>query len=233
MRSQAAVCIYSESLTLKPLGYRVVTSTSGRDKALSDYVRMKIREWLETNGRDQKELARRVGVSPSLISTIISGKIGVAGRSGPGFASAFGFANFDELRSAAYGWWLQQGQQTETFVADEPAVAESIEIVLGMRADVTKAQVLTILHAYTHERFRGRDQSFWVPELLRELQFERAVTQEKTAEANAVARDKRSRKANIHGALRAEHRRRKARDSEEPSPPAPASTKSVAKGAAG
>jgi hypothetical protein len=190
--------------------------TDPRDNAVTAYVRMKIREW-EQSGRDQVELAKRVDVAPSTISQVKT-RTGVGSRSIDGFARAFGFKTVKELQDAAYLWFMAQGETTASLAA-ESGVAEAIEMVLPLRPGVTRAQVETILHAFTHERFRGRDASFWVKALLEELQLERrmetaAIDAKKTAE-----RDTRAHRAKVHGEMRTGHRRRK--EASVPPPAAP------------
>ena len=197
-----------------------------RDSAVTEYVRTRIREW-EASGRDQTELASKAGLSAATISQVKT-RIGVGSRSIDGFARALGFKSATELRSAAYSWFQQQGAEGSAR-AHEPAVVAAVATVRGLRADVTEAQIQTILFAFGHERFAGRDESFWVRTLLDELLLERHVMQATNAAAHAAQRDEAARRAQISGSLRAEHRRRKEAASRPPAPPAKAPRKAGAR----
>lgn len=184
-----------------------------RDSAVTSYVRLRIREW-EASGQDQRVLARKAGVSAATISQVKT-KTGVGSRSIDGFATAFGFPSAEALRKAAYQWLLSQGAPVAELMA-EPKVVAAIETVLGLRPGITRVQIETILHGFTHERFRGRDESYWVPTLLAELQMERR-TEETSIDARKTAdRDKRAHKTAVQGAIRTEHRRRKAAKAPKP-----------------
>lgn len=178
---------------------------TGRDSAVTEYVRARIREW-EASGRDQRELATKAGVSEATISQVKT-RIGVGSRSIDGFARALDFPSAAELRNAAYSWYQQKSAMGNAR-ADEPAVAAAIASVLSLQPRVTRAQLDTILFAFSHERFNGRDEAFWIPTLLMELRLEVSVAERERAESNRDARDKRARKSQLNGALRAEHRRR-------------------------
>lgn len=203
--SSAPAPLYSESVNLN--GLRLEAVADRRDSALTEYVRSRIREW-ESSGSDQLELARRVGCSAATISQVKT-KTGVGSRTVDGFAKAFGFRDASALRAAAYQWFLAQGGVVAVLLA-EPAVISSMVTVLGLRAGITEAQLRTILYAFGHERFQGRDESFWVPTLLEELAQESRVAEAQRNSQHQAASAKRTRKSKIEGALRAGHRRRKA-----------------------
>jgi hypothetical protein len=153
-------------------------------------------------------LASRAGVSPATISQVKT-KTGVGSRSIEGFAAAFGFPSAEALRKAAYQWSLSQGTPAASLMT-EPGVAAAVDMVLGLRPGITRVQIETILHGFTHERFRGRDESYWVPTLLAELQMERRTDEAATDARKTAERDRRAHKATVQGAIRTEHRRRKA-----------------------
>lgn len=182
-------------------------SASARDEVVVAFVQTLIRDWLAKNGGKQKDLAVRASMSPAQMSNIINGNTGVW-RSLDGLARVFHFADRAALVAAAHEWRRgEAGNAAE--LMKEPAVLSAIEIVRGARSDVSVAQIRTILYAFGHDRFRGRDTDFWVKELLDELQLEREISQRDRAERNEAARDKRARKTQVQGSMRAGHRRRR------------------------
>lgn len=194
--------------------------TEDRGDAVAEYVRVLIREWLAKGEGDQKQLAARAGVSSSLISQVKNGKHGVDMRSLPGFAKVFHFGTVDGLRAAAYRWWLSQGEAAMQ-LWQEAAVKEAIADVRELMPHVSEAQLRTIVASLDDiPRFRGRDKQAWIDTLLTELKTEHRIAAQATATKNAAARDKRARKSQIQGAMRAGHRRRKEAATSDEVPPA-------------
>lgn len=148
-----------------------------RDRALSDYVRVRIREWT-ASGKTLIELARVARVSNSAPSQVLSG-LGVGAKAGPGFARAFGFKDYDDLVDTAYRWWLAQQQSESTTPAMQAAM--SAVVALGQTSE---AQVRAILADYSAERFRSRDAEWWTDTLLREAKLDReAVAAQRSVSA--------------------------------------------------
>lgn len=140
-----------------------------RDPAISGFVREKIRLWKE-GGRELQELARIAGLSKSMPSQVLSGTNGVGGRSLPGFAKAFGYADVEELQRAAYDWWISSGETGASLLEMPPteAMGAAIEYVLGLN-QTTKAHLRTILARFTHPDFRQREAEWWIQTLLAEV----------------------------------------------------------------
>lgn len=149
----------------RPAGYDFHMAKP-RDRALSDYVRVRIREWM-ASGKTLIELARVAKISNSAPSQVLSG-LGVGGKAGPGFARAFGFRDYDELVDTAYRWWLAQQQADDV----TPAMRAAMDAVVAL-GQTSEAQVRAILADYTAERFRARDAEWWTDTLLREARLDR------------------------------------------------------------
>lgn len=140
---------------------------SNRDTVLSDFVRMKIREW-EASGREQQELARIAQeVAPqfgkSTVAQVKKGT-GVGAKTAPGFARAFGFADVAAMVDAAHDWRRGSGSALDELMAEEP-VRVAMENVKLIVSNTTDEQLRSILSAFTAARFRGRDAMFWVQTL--------------------------------------------------------------------
>lgn len=142
-----------------------------RDDVVSSYVRMRIRQWRET--KELQDLARLAGFAKSTPSQVLLGT-GVGAKTGPRFASAFGFPSFDAMKAAAWEWWKAEGAGGADFAAGAapPAAREAVEAVLGL-GQGTPEQLETILAAYTHSRFHDRDRDWWISTLLDELRADR------------------------------------------------------------
>lgn len=178
-----------------------------RDDAVSGYVRLRLREWV-ASGRELQELARLAGMSKSAPSQVLGGT-GVGGKTGPGYARAFGFRGYDELRDAAYSWWQAEGRAGQLAVEQTGSMQEAVDAIVGL-GQGTKAQCEVILAAYQHPRFRDRDQAWWVQTLLGELQKDReTLRQDKKERKDVHATQKRVREA---------HRSRKKKDPPEAAP---------------
>lgn len=185
---------------------------SQRDRPLSDYIRMRIRGW-QDGGRELKELARLAGIGKSSPSQVLLGT-GVAGKTAPGYARAFGFKSLEDLDKAAYEWWLSKGKAAADLVEqpDEPAIKEAIEVLIKTFG-ATEAQLRAILVDFSAERFRGRDAMFWINTLGTE------VKRDKDRLA-ADARD-RAETQQAQAQVRKSHRARKEKAGDPPPPASP------------
>lgn len=163
-----------------------VTGVAGnRDDVLSSFVRMKIRAWRD-GGRELKELAAIAGVAKSSPSQVLLGT-GVARKTAPGYARAFGYPSEDALKAAAWEWWKAEGQAGEdaVFVPRSEAQKAAIELVLGLQQG-TATQLATILSAYSHPRFHDRDRDWWVQTLLAELKADKTAIETERADRREV-----------------------------------------------
>ncbi len=152
-----------------------------REDALSGFVRMKIREWKASN-RELQDLARIARIAKSAPSNVLGG-MGVGNKTGPGYARAFGFASYDDMRAAAYRWWQESGAEGAKQASDpDSAAGKAVDAVLGL-GQGTRPQLETIVAAYAHPRFTGRDVDWWVTTLLEEVRLDRA-----SAERDALQR---------------------------------------------
>ena len=180
--------------------------SSNRDDAISGYVRLRIREW-EESGRELQELSRVAGFGKSTPSQVKRGT-GVGAKTGPGFARAFGFKDFDALKSAAYAWWQTDGAAHAAAVDlphTEP-MREAIEAVLLLNQG-TRSQLETILSAYAHRRFHDRDREWWIQVLLSELSRDRqTLKDDKVERVAATAGQKVFREANRQKSLPSVHK---------------------------
>ncbi len=162
-----------------------------RDEVVSSFVRMRIREW-KASGRELQELARLAGIAKSSPSQVLLGT-GVARKTRPGYAKAFGYPSEDALLSAAWEWWKAEGQAGEdaVFVPQSDAQREAIDLVIGLQQG-TAAQIATILAAYSHPRFRDRDKDWWLQALLAELRRDRETLadDQRAREATGAAQKK-------------------------------------------
>lgn len=179
---------------------------ANRQDALSDYVRVKIREW-QASGRQLQDLARIAGITKSSPSTVLAGT-GVGSKTGRGYAVAFGYgprtdpdAAYKALQDAAYEWWLAKGERAASAVTtwDDPGFREAVE-VLKTTMQATEAQIRAIMADFTAPRFAERDSMFWIQTIGAELKRdrERAVpelarnkaTSKAQAEIRAAKREK-------------------------------------------
>ena len=139
-----------------------------QDDEVTAYVRHRLRLLMDS-GMEQQEIARRTGLSKGLISAHRA-RSGVGAKAARAYAKLFGLADVGELRREARAW--QDGPAAEV-PAVELEAAEAIEMIVGL-GQATRAQVLTILAAYTHPRFRGRDTAWWTSQLLPEVARDRS-----------------------------------------------------------
>jgi hypothetical protein len=164
-----------------------------RDDVISSFVRMRIREW-RVSGRALQDLAREAGFAKSTPSQVILGT-GVGAKTGPRFARAFGFRSYDDMKAAAWEWWKAQGRAGSEAI-DFPhtdAMRDAVEAVLSLKQG-TREQLETILSAFSHERFRSRDQDWWLQTLLAELGRDRlAVREGKATRADVADKQKQMR----------------------------------------
>jgi transcriptional regulator with XRE-family HTH domain len=188
-----------------------------RDQAVTFYVRMRLRELLERKEMDQVQIARAIGRSTSYVSQVLT-RIGVGGRSIDGFARLLQCGNADNLRRIAYQWWLGQGGNAGVSRIEEPAVQEAVALVRNVRPKTTDAQFKTILTAFGHHRFDGRDSMWWYDTLLAELALEKRLEIE-ADEANTLAKREASKVArrmrDKQGEFRTGHQLRSALAAEE------------------
>lgn len=180
------------SSSFEPLISDAASETSmkgNRDDVISGFVRMKIRAWRDS-GRELQELARLAGFAKSTPSQVLIGT-GVGAKTGPRFARAFGYASFDELKSAAWEWWKVQGDTSQELLsAPRPEMDEAVDAVLLLNQG-SREQLLTILSAYSHPRFRDRSRDWWIQTLLSELARDRETAREDKAQREAINRDQR------------------------------------------
>lgn len=194
----------TESFSETDTGFATLTHVSEpREDPLTEFVRLKLREWV-ASGRDQNELARRTGLSPSSVSQV-KGKNGVGKRSVKGWAHALGYGSEEELRDAAYAWYVAQGKKGID-LAEEPEVKAAIATVISMGGGsllgVTETEVRAILHSFSDPRFSGRDEAYWVPILLQELQINRTLRGLARNVANNEKAAKRKRAVTIRSAFK-------------------------------
>lgn len=220
----------SEVNRIQPYRFRIndinpatLSPVANRQDALSDYIRMRIRDW-GASGREYKELARIAGIAMSSPSTVLMGT-GVGRKTGRGYAVAFGFgprsnpdAAYKALQDAAYKWWLSKGQQAADAVAnpDDPGISEAID-VLTKTMGASEAQIRTIMADFTAPRFAGRESMFWIQTIGEELKRDRTSAIVQAADAKedgkyrakvrASRREKASALATNEKELTGEHRR--------------------------
>ena len=166
-----------------------VPSKNGpRDRILSEYVRFRIRQW-EEGGGQLKDLARAAGIAKSGPSTVKLGT-GVGPSTTPKYAKAFGYKSQEELEHAAFSWWSDKGAAVETKL-EEPAIQAAINYLVDLKQG-TEAEMRTILAAYTHPRFLGRDVPWWINTLNIELRLdhEKMAAQGRADGALSAARKK-------------------------------------------
>lgn len=156
--------------------FGVAATKGNRDDVVSSFVRMRIRQW-KGSGKELQELARIAGFAKSTPSQVLIGT-GVADKTGPKFAKAFGYASYEALRTAAWEWRRSQAEDSD---GGPPVITEAMnqaaELVIGM-GQGTQAQVDTIFAALAHSRFRERDRDWWVQTLLAELARDREMLRE-------------------------------------------------------
>lgn len=163
------------SVNLGALGFGILNHpaatpvrVSNRDDVVSNYVRLRIRQWRD-GGRELQDLARVAGFAKSTPSQVLLGT-GIGAKTGPRFAKAFGFESFDAMKMAAWEWWSAQGEASSTPPSEASNTAA--QAVLDLKQG-TPQQVQTILQAYAHPRFKDRDYDWWLQTLLSELKADR------------------------------------------------------------
>ncbi len=171
-----------------------------RDPAVTEYVRMRVRDILQRKEMTGDALAKKVGISPSMISSL--DKLGVGPRSIDGFAELLFFKDANALREAAYDWWREQNPRTSSR-AEEPAVVEAIALVRGLHPAVSDGQIRTILHRFSDPGFDGRDRDYWQRTLFEEIRQDYLRAQTQKAARQDLVRDREREKKRIEGAFRA------------------------------
>lgn len=190
LRNSDAAARYAPNMPRPP--------STARDPGLSEYVRMRVREWV-ASGRQLLELAALAGVSQSTPSQILTG-LGVGPKTAPGWARALGFASADDLTATAYRWWLDRSA-----VALTDAQREAITAATGL-GQLTEAQAQAIAAAFGNPRTRDRDVHWWLALLLSEAAIDRAAldaserARARQAEHRAVRR-KATRAAHVEPAV--------------------------------
>lgn len=145
-----------------------IRAASNRDEAVAGYVRSRLKDLEKTRARGwQVEFARTAGFVPSVVAQVKRG-LGVGAKTGPGWAKALGFKDFDELKDTAYRWAVLHGGGQPLGIALPVAATEAIEWVLALN-EGTQEQLVTIAEAYCHPRFAQRDRKWWIQRLLEEL----------------------------------------------------------------
>lgn len=135
---------------------------------VSRFVRWKLNHLVTETS--QKDLAKRLRLSPAGLSNVRAGKSGVGSRSRAKYARVLGYGNAEALETAAMEWALSEAK-VGTTLAQEPAVLEALRIVGSMTGrDDTSLRM--VLHAFGNDRFRGRPTEYWVRTLLDELRYE-------------------------------------------------------------
>lgn len=95
----------------------------------------------------------------------------------PRWAKALGHASVDELRRAAWSYWLSTHARPL-----EPAQREAIDVLRGLGL-LTEEQARSILADYSAPRFEGRPVEWWIRTLGDEAKLERdAVSRNAEAE---------------------------------------------------
>lgn len=186
VKASGALEVNSESIHLTHLSGKLPDmpkkEASNRDTVLSDFLRLKIEEWVKS-GREQKDLAAAAGFrSPSTVAMVKRGQ-GVGKKTVPGFAKAFGFASVEALVDAAYEWRRGLGESLERRLAD-PAFVAAVRALGGLIAPpATDAEIRTIAADFVGPRFDEREADWWLntigPELKRDRMRLHSVGAEK------------------------------------------------------
>lgn len=163
---------------------------TNRDTVLSDFIRHKIREWINA-GREQKDLAEAAGLRPSAIAMIKGGQ-GVGAKSAPGIARALGYESVPAMVDAAYAWRQGMGESLERRLEDHAFRAGAAAVALIM-VPPTDVELRTIAADFVSPRFDGRDPSWWAATLGTELQRDRARSIDPAARVRSAAGSSRPR----------------------------------------
>lgn len=155
-RESAAQSISSELST----GYDGPVEQQDRD--LSEYVRARLRE-LIADGMEQKEIARRAGVSKSLVSMHLT-KIGIGHRAAAKYARLLGFADLRALREAA---------RSRERVELSPVQLEAMRVVVDL-GQATELHARSVLEQLTIPRYADRTVAEWIQMLLLEVARDKA-----------------------------------------------------------
>lgn len=90
---------------VRPLANRTgMPPKEPRDAPVSAYVKMRLRA-LERSGTDQKEIAKRAAVAPSLVNQLLRTPQGVGPRSADRWARFLGFPDAFAMNREVERWW--------------------------------------------------------------------------------------------------------------------------------
>lgn len=151
-----------------------------------------------------KDFAEYAEVSPSNVSQVLKGTLGVGTSTGKRFAKAFG-KSFSQLVDEAETWWEAHGAETLSAVAKPPHDAWEArrEGVADARALIappaTDAEISRVFSAYGADLFRTKDRGWWTRTIfaevndLREREV-RAKAEHRAARERSIAAAKDSRR---------------------------------------
>jgi len=81
------------------------------------FLQAKIEEWVKAEpGRNAADLARRSGLSESLVSRIRNHGIGAGWQAAKKIGRVLGYAGADDVEAAARQWWISSGRKEPTSV---------------------------------------------------------------------------------------------------------------------
>ncbi len=230
--SKPATVPDSESCSKKIATFRFVA----RDAALTAFVGKLIADRMKETGGTSEDVARFVGVTPSNVSQVRRGRLGVGTLTGKRFAVAFGFGTLSQLMAAAEVWWTEHGAAASELVSSPtekpwPERAEALEVVRDMTS-ATDGELTQIIAAYGADLFRARSKEWWISTLLLEVKQERDRVRQSAAETEQGEAVERLAQKGAKRAwqLGAELKRDKARAlSTVPPPPVPATVHAARK----
>jgi hypothetical protein len=163
---------------------------------LTEFVRARLLEL--TKGQEAKALAQSVGLSPSNISQVKDGTLGVGGKTLSRWAKLLGLTEL-ELHMAAYEWWDKNGKQAADLAAaseDErsPELQGAIDM-LQIAQHPTEAELRAILGHLGQSQIAGLETeeifNVMLPFLARERRRKMDDKAAKRAEADVKKRTKR------------------------------------------
>lgn len=155
-----------------PVYVRPVATTNAEMDPVTLYIRWRVHQVLGNSS--QVALAKKVGVSPALLSQVKNARTGTGPRSVEKWVAALGFSSVQELQRAAWSWHLADAKVGASLMT-EPKVAEAIRVVRGLHPDVTDEALIRVLTAFGSERFRRRGTDWWTRVLLEELRQDEVI----------------------------------------------------------
>lgn len=180
-----------------------------RDAPLTEYVKSRVR-MMQREGLALVHIEQDSGLSKGFLSLVLGDRSGVGPKTGHRMAKALGFGAYDELVTAAYDWWREQGKLSYEKIHQpeahfDPEVARAVR---GARAmNVSESAIAATLAQFAG--ITGKDFGWWIARISEHVQAVDHVA-EGTARASKKAHTALVKKRRENRAVGEKHRAAKA-----------------------